>query len=223
MFALLRAQALHEHEQCRDEGRAGAGRASVASTTGLPLSGSAFTSSTMRMAFFSNRACFGKAPRVISATMIQQKIARLAEDFAARLVGMFTAMPLDELVDECASRGERGVPVAARARVTRATSKKASASRSAAPGRSPGRNSETAPEPEDASPSPEILATALAFVSERGSRGATAHQVGEHLAALGIAGPTDVASVLARSGSIRDAGFRRAAGKNATAPVFVAT
>jgi hypothetical protein len=159
--------------------------------------------------------------------MIQQKIAGLAEDFAAQLVGMFTAMPLDDLVDECASRGEGARPVAARARVTRASSKKTSASKTApaerTPARRPAPRMDPAPEPEDASPSSEILATALAFVIERGSRGATAHQVGEHLAALGIAGTTDVASVLARSGSIRDAGFRRAAGKNATAPVFVAT
>ncbi len=162
--------------------------------------------------------------------MIQQKIARLAEDFAAQLVGMFTAMPLDDLVDECASRGEGPKSVVPAVRVTRAarasaSAKQASASKRAPDERTPASRAEMAPEPEEALPSSEILAAALAFVSERGSRGATAHQVGEHLTALGIAGAgsTDVASFLARSGSIRDAGFRRAAGKNATAPVFVAT
>lgn len=158
--------------------------------------------------------------------MLQQKIARLAEDFAAQLVGMFTTMPLDDLVDDLASPRARATTVAARSTVTR--SKKTSAAPKRAPKSVPVRSAplesapNRAPGPEPSSPSPEMIATALAFFAERGSRGATAHQLGEHLAALGFAGSAEVASILARSGSIRDAGFRRAAGKNATAPVFVA-
>jgi hypothetical protein len=153
--------------------------------------------------------------------MLQQKIARLAEDFAAQLVGMFTTVPLDDLVDDLASPRAPATKVAARSTVTR--SKKTSAAPKRAPKSVPVESApHRAPEPEASSPSPEMIATALAFFAERGSRGATAHQLGEHLAALGFARSADVTSVLAQSGSIRDAGFRRAAGKNATAPVFVA-
>jgi hypothetical protein len=73
------------------------------------------------------------------------------------------------------------------------------------------------------SPSAATTSAALAFFVERGTRGATAQQLGDHLAQLGLAGSTDVVTSLAETGGIRDAGFRRAAGKNATAPVFIAS
>ena len=148
--------------------------------------------------------------------MLQQKIARLAADFAVQIVGVLTAAPLDELVD-LASRPSpsprpRPLPVGRSTTTTKGRTKNKSAK--PAP-----------PAPPPSAPSPEVTTAALAFFAERGSRGATAQQLGERLAELGLAAaaPTDVVTVLAKSGGIRDAGFRRAAGKNATAPVFVAT
>jgi hypothetical protein len=139
------------------------------------------------------------------APMLQQKITRLAAAFAAQIIGVLTAAPLDELVNLASGPTSRPVVRA----------KAPSAKKKTRPQKS------TAPAP--SAPSAEVTTAALAFFGERGSRGATAQQVGERLAELGLAAPNDVVDVLAKSGGIRDAGFRRAAGKNATAPVYVAT
>ncbi len=79
------------------------------------------------------------------------------------------------------------------------------------------------PEPPPAAvPDAELTAAALAYFAERGSRGATAQQVAAHLAERGLTTTADVVGALVTAGAIRDAGFRRAAGRNATAAVFVA-
>ena len=155
--------------------------------------------------------------------MLHQKLTRLAADFAAQIIGVLTAAPLDELVDLASGTNARPQPVNRPAPVSRpapvkrppptirtsTTKKRAPATRT--------------PPASPLLPGPEVTAAALAFFAERGSRGATAQQVGERLAELGLPAPADVVAVLAQSGGIRDAGFRRAAGKNATAPVYVAT
>jgi hypothetical protein len=150
------------------------------------------------------------------AAMLQQKITRLAAEFAAQIIGTLTAAPLDDLVALTSGRAPaKSRPPAARTKAARASAKKSAPSlRAPAPSSSPSSPS---------SPSAATTSAALAFFVERGTRGATAQQLGDHLAELGLAGSTDVVSTLAESGGIRDAGFRRAAGKNATAPVFVAS
>jgi hypothetical protein len=149
---------------------------------------------------------------------LEQKISRLAATFAARIVGALTAAPVDELLELASSR-ELLVrsPKATRARRT-AKSSSSAALRAPAASATPATPAE---------PSAEQLLAALSFFRERGARGATAPQLGQRLSELGLAGsaraPADVVARLAGSGEIRDAGFRRAAGKNATASVFVAT
>ncbi|MFO0644081.1 MAG: hypothetical protein U0183_32945 [Polyangiaceae bacterium] len=69
-----------------------------------------------------------------------------------------------------------------------------------------------------------ILDAIVAFYVERATRGATERQVASHLEGLGLDTNVSTAAVeaLVANGKIRDAGFRRAAGRNATAPVYVA-
>ena len=71
---------------------------------------------------------------------------------------------------------------------------------------------------------PAILDAIVAFYVERATRGATERQVASHLEGLGLDTNASTAAVeaLVANGTIRDAGFRRAAGRNATAPVYVA-
>lgn len=148
--------------------------------------------------------------------LLEQKISRIAAEFADRIIGALTSAPIDELVALSSSP-----PVPRPAQPGRTTH----------PPRASGRTLKATVRPapsasSPAEPSAEIMTAALAFFAERGSRGATAKQVGERLSELGLAaaaGVVDVVGVLEKSGRIRDAGFRRAAGKNATAPVYVAT
>ena len=72
--------------------------------------------------------------------------------------------------------------------------------------------------------SPSIIDAIVAFYVERATRGATERQVASHLEGLGLDTNASTAAVeaLVANGTIRDAGFRRAAGRNATAPVYVA-
>ena len=170
-------------------------------------------------------ACVGPARALSRDDMVlEQKISRIAADFAARIVDALTAAPVEELLELATS----AVPLRATraARATRATPavKRSTSSSSPARPASPPR----APAPSvPSAPPAEVVAAALAFFRERGARGVTAPQLGDRLAELGLAGavraPGDVVAQLANSGEIRDAGFRRAAGKNATASVFVAT
>jgi hypothetical protein len=149
--------------------------------------------------------------------MLEEKIARLAADFAAEIIRALTAAPLDELVELASARRARAP---ARGAPTAPTRTRASKQRTALRPGGPAAEPSFAPAAE---PSPEVTAAALAFFVERGSRGATDQQVGERLTELGLAAPAGVIDMLARAGGIRDAGFRRAAGKNATATVYVAS
>lgn len=85
------------------------------------------------------------------------------------------------------------------------------------------RAREKAPEPRPEL-SPSVLDAIVAFYVERATRGATERQVASHLEGLGLDTNASTAAVeaLVANGTIRDAGFRRAAGRNATAPVYVA-
>lgn len=226
MLTLLRAQPLHEHEQCRDEdaaeqrrsehprrdqrthhassGRAGAGRDPQRNAV-------AFIAQLRRERLLRDGAAS------YLASMLQQKITRLAAEFAAQIIGTLTAAPLDDLVALTSGRAPaKSRPPVARTKAARASSLKKSAPTRRAPA---GSSSPSSP----SAPSAATTTAALAFFVERGTRGATAQQLGDHLAQLGLAGSTDVVTTLAETGGIRDAGFRRAAGKNATAPVFIAS
>lgn len=85
------------------------------------------------------------------------------------------------------------------------------------------RARDKAPEPR-AELSSSVLDAIVAFYVERATRGATERQVASHLEGLGLDTNASTAAVeaLVANGTIRDAGFRRAAGRNATAPVYVA-
>jgi len=155
---------------------------------------------------------------------LEQKISRLAADFAARIVGALTAAPIEELVELGSSREPLREPL----KVTRAARPPKSSSKAVRPGRAPSAASDrSSASSAPSTPPAEVLTAALSFFRERGARGATVPQLGDRLSELGMAGsarsPADVVARLASSGEIRDAGFRRAAGKNATASVFVAT
>jgi hypothetical protein len=151
------------------------------------------------------------------ATMLQQKIARLASDFASQLIGVLTAAPLEELA-ELDRPSARSAPPAVR-KIAKPMATKPVAAKKVRATKKSAITATTAP----VGPSHEVKAAALAFVAERGSKGATAHQVDAYLTELGLPSAVDVVGVLSKAGAIRDAGFRRAAGKNATAPVYVAT
>ena len=142
--------------------------------------------------------------------MLQQKLARLASDFASQVIHALAAAPIDELIELTQRPASHAKPKA----VTKGSPmKKRRATRS------PTTNSAPPPAP----PNREVTTAALAFFAERGPRGATAPHLGTHLTELGLSSPPDIVDALAKSGAIRDAGFRRAAGKNATSPVYVAT
>lgn len=85
------------------------------------------------------------------------------------------------------------------------------------------RARDKAPEPRPELSS-SVLDAIVAFYVERATRGATERQVASHLEGLGLDTNASTAAVeaLVANGTIRDAGFRRAAGRNATAPVYVA-
>jgi len=148
--------------------------------------------------------------------MLQQKIARLASDFASQLIGVLTAAPLQELaeLERPSTRTPAVKRVVEKVEKKVATKKVATRKTASARGREP-----TAA----VTPTPAVKAAALDFFAERGSKGATAHQVGAYLTEIGLASTLDVVGALATAGAIRDAGFRRAAGKNATATVYIAS
>ena len=150
--------------------------------------------------------------------MLQQKITRLAAEFAAQIIGTLTAAPLDDLVALTSGRASGRAAAKSRSSSAARTTAVPPKLKRSAPTRV-GPASSSSP----SSPSAATISAALAFFVERGTRGATAQQLGDHLARHGLAGSTDVVTSLAEAGGIRDAGFRRAAGRNATAAVFVAS
>lgn len=161
--------------------------------------------------------------------MLQQTLVAMATEFAATLLRTLRAAPLDELAELLEEQSD--APAMAPASEPRASD---TATVTATPARKPARLAQKRrvaqkteelvtlpPTPPDDSAA--RVAT-LAFYAERGAKGATSRQVSEHLAGLGLdAGASErVVDALAADGLVRDAGFRRAAGRNATAAVYVA-
>ena len=133
--------------------------------------------------------------------MLRQKLARLASDFASQVIDALRASSLEELTQLADNGASRAEPV------VKSVKKRAPKEKKAAP--------------RDDAFDQQLTMAALAFYDERGNRGATAQQLDAYLTELGLAPTADVVRVLADRGAIRDSGFRRAAGKNATAPVFI--
>ena len=161
---------------------------------------------------------------------LQETIRRLSASFADEIIAALRNVPLNELLALSSERdGDVAPEVAAkaeakpatdrpRARRTRArtsTARGAEQSTLARPSREPRQ------EPSQAPAAATIDAAERVFV-ERGSRGATAVQLSDALAAQGVPPPqvADVIRVLVEREVIRDAGFRRTTGQG-TAPVFV--
>lgn len=142
--------------------------------------------------------------------MLRQTLDRLASDFATEVFLALRTASLDEL-------SAIAKPSPARPRVARS----AAAALSPAPASPPKartRALKKAAEPTPAAPPDrELTRAAVEFFAERGTRGATASQLQEHLQA---GSAVAVITALAARGIVRDAGIRRATGKG-TAPVFV--
>ena len=152
--------------------------------------------------------------------MLQQTLASMATEFAATLIRTLRAAPIDELSELLA---ETDAPATAPQVRAAAPAASKPTPRRRARRRAP-RGPKTAPAPVMVDDSKAREAT-VAYYAERGAKGATTRQVAEHLAGLGLdADASDrVVDTLVADGAVRDAGFRRAAGRNATAAVYVAT
>lgn len=157
--------------------------------------------------------------------MLQQTLAVMATEFAATLIRTLRAAPIDELSRLLA---ETDAPaVAPQARADEATAAAPTPKRPARR-RAPRAGASVAPAP---APAPVTVddsrsrEATIAYYAERGAKGATARQVSEHLAGLGLDGDASerIVDALLAAGAVRDAGFRRAAGRNATAAVYVTT
>lgn len=145
---------------------------------------------------------------------LRETIDRLASSLADNIVAALRDAPLSELMLLTAN-GQKARSRQEATDLARPTNKatKKRATRTRAP---------KAPSP-PARPDPVLLDAAAAFLTERGRKGATAPQLQEHLKARGFeqsAGMTDLVSILAERGVIRDAGFRRTTG-NGTASVYL--
>jgi hypothetical protein len=71
-------------------------------------------------------------------------------------------------------------------------------------------------------PSAATEAAALRILEGRGAKGVTALQLVAELSLLGFAPGPELVSALLERGAMRDTGFRRASGGNATSAVYVA-
>jgi hypothetical protein len=152
---------------------------------------------------------------------LEETIRRLSASFAEEIIAALKGVPLDELIalsDESDGRHDTRPVVASRLQRSR-------------PKRSPSHPTSEAldarvlPDPARETLSASELEAAERIFAERGSRGATAAQLGEVLAAQGISRPdaaADVIRALVEREVIRDAGFRRTTGQG-TAPVFVSS
>lgn len=181
------------------------------------------------------------------AIMLRERIAELASDFASEVIAALKAAPLAELtaltkkplppgydlaarVAESPSEDEEPTTVEtttapAQQELFEAASKgkgrKAGGKAKDVGGKSQGAKAKAAKSaPAPARLDPRRINAALEFFEMRGSKGATAVQVDEHLKASGFEGDLDVVAPLLERGEIRDAGIRRATGKG-TAAVFV--
>ncbi len=68
---------------------------------------------------------------------------------------------------------------------------------------------------------PEMRAAALRILEDRGGKGATAVQLDAELSLQGFAALPELMRSLVETGAVRDTGFRRASGGNATSAVYV--
>lgn len=152
--------------------------------------------------------------------MLQQTLASMATEFAATLIRTLRAAPIDELSQLLADTDAPAAPPTRAPEATAATTPSRRARRRAP--RAPSTATPPAPAVVDDSKTRDAT---VAYYTERGAKGATTRQVAEHLAGLGLdADASDrVVAALVAAGAVRDAGFRRAAGRNATAAVYVAT
>ncbi|WP_146653936.1 hypothetical protein [Labilithrix luteola] len=180
--------------------------------------------------------------------MLRERIAELASDFASEVIAALKAAPLAELTALTKKPLPPGYDVAGRApsppssteeeatgtesesvqqelfneaAAPKTRGRKAGGKTKGAGGKSQGAKAKAA----KAAPAPARLdqkriTAALDFFEMRGSKGATAVQVDEHLKASGFEGDVDVVTALVERGDVRDAGIRRATGKG-TAAVFV--
>ncbi len=167
---------------------------------------------------------------------LQEKLAALVSSFADDVIAALRRAPLDEVMALTGNRSRlEAAPEPARTKQRRAPSAaprpKEAAARpkeaAAHPKEAAARPKERAARPKEAAApvvdiSPLIGAAERVF-AERGSRGATALQLQDALAAEGLSpaeAAGDVIRLLVEREIIRDAGFRRTTGQG-TAPVFV--
>lgn len=183
------------------------------------------------------------------AIMLRERIAELASDFASEVIAALKAAPLAELTALTKKPLPPGYDLSARAAESpsedeelttvettttpaqqelfeesapKTKGRKAGGKTKDAGGKSQGAKGKTAKPvaPVPARLDPKRINAALEFFEMRGSKGATAVQVDEHLKSSGFEGEIDVVAPLLERGEIRDAGIRRATGKG-TAAVFV--
>jgi hypothetical protein len=169
--------------------------------------------------------------------MLQQTLAVMATEFAATLIRTLRAAPIEELSRLLAETDAHAASPQARADEAIAVTRQARADEAiaATPTGSPPprRHAPRASARAEPPPAPAAVTVddsrsrdaTIAYYAERGAKGATARQVSEHLAGLGLDGDASdrIVDALLAAGAVRDAGFRRAAGRNATAAVYVAT
>ena len=181
---------------------------------------------------------------------LQEKLAALVSSFADDVIAALRRAPLDEVMALTGNRSRlEAAPEPARTKQRRAPSAaprpKEAAARpkeaAARPKEAAARPKEAAAHPKEAAARPKeraarpkeaaapvvdispLIGAAERVFAERGSRGATALQLQDALAAEGLSpaeAAGDVIRLLVEREIIRDAGFRRTTGQG-TAPVFV--
>lgn len=149
---------------------------------------------------------------------LRETLDRLTSDFARQVIAALRNASLDELAARApaaaaVARPRRGATPGHRARVAVARSPRTP--RVAAPA------APAAPLPQSVT-TPEMRSAALDVLEQRGSKGATATQLEAELSLQGFPVTADLVPSLVASGLVKDSGFRRASGGNATSPVYVA-
>lgn len=140
-----------------------------------------------------------------------ETLDRLTSDFARQVIAALRNASLDEL----AARAPAAAPAAQPRRGATARVAVARGPRTA-------RAEKVAAALPQSVTTPETRSAALRVLEHRGSRGATASQLEAELSLQGFATASDLMQSLVESGLVKDSGFRRASGGNATSPVYVA-
>lgn len=151
-------------------------------------------------------------------------MTRLTSEFASRILDTLRAASLAELTARGKAPGSRAPKkVSAEKPAAKKPPAKKPAAKSVSAKKIPAKKPATKRAPAaEARLDREVRFAALSFFADRGSKGATAHQLGVHLTELGLGSKADVIGSLATEGVIRDAGFRRSTGTgNKTATVYV--